>query len=234
MEDHLLWCVLDGVGRLEVAGHDVALRPGVCFLLEPGDAPVAEHDPHRRLLVFGIHFETPDDVRLPHRWCATRDFDLLTGLARLAHDGHRRGDVRGLRQAVLGLEQILLMLHDDATRPTPSHVDTALADVVRDIRGDPGRRWTVPELATRTGLSRSQLTRRFTTYTGLPPARFVAQARVARARELIVETDLTVSQVATVLGYSDLGHFSRQYQRHTGRAPGADGRRSRVVDRADD
>jgi AraC family transcriptional regulator of arabinose operon len=57
LPDYLLWCVLDGRGRLELDGEEQDLHPGVCAAFAPGDAPTASHDPRRRLLVFGLHFD---------------------------------------------------------------------------------------------------------------------------------------------------------------------------------
>jgi YesN/AraC family two-component response regulator len=42
---------------------------------------------------------------------------------------------------------------------------------------------------------------------------------VERARHLLDETELTVGQVATILGYSDVAYFSRQFKRYAGRSP---------------
>jgi len=79
----------------------------------------------------------------------------------------------------------------------------------------------VPELAVRAALSRAQFTRRFTARFGLSPARYVARARTDRAHQLLTETSMSVTQVATTLGYTDLGYFSRQYKSHHGHPPGA-------------
>src|SRR5215207_2908607 len=54
LTDHLLWYVVDGVGHLTLDGRRIELGPGRCVVFAPGDAPVAGHDPHRRLLVFGM------------------------------------------------------------------------------------------------------------------------------------------------------------------------------------
>lgn len=221
LPDHLLWCVLGGAGRLSVAGHEFALRPGSCAVFAPGDAPVASHDPRRRLLVFGMHFEVRGRARvaLPERCGVIRDHALLAALARRCEAGHRRGDPLGVRHSLLCLEQIVVMLWEDWTHPAPGPVDAALDELTHAIRQDPGHRWTVAELAGRVGLSRSQFTRRFTAYTGLPPARFLIQARVDRAYQLLTETTMSVSQVASTLGYTDIAYFSRQFARQTGRSP---------------
>lgn len=227
LPDHLLWCVLDGVGRLAVRGREFELGPGTCAVFAPGDEPVATHDPRRRLLVFGMHFEVGDGfevggggaVALPERGCFVRDQALLTALARRCETSHRRGDPLGRRQSLLCLEQLLLLLWEEWTHPAPGPVDAALDELTHAIRQDPSRRWSVAELAGRAGLSRAQFTRRFTAHTGLSPARFLIQARIDRATQLLTETNMSVSQVASTLGYTDIAYFSRQFTRQTGHSP---------------
>jgi AraC family transcriptional regulator of arabinose operon len=221
LPDHLLWYVVDGIGRLSVDGHDRDLVPGTSAVFAPGDAPVAEHDPHRRLLVFGLHFDTDDpDTVLPGRCVQLRDQVLVGALARRCDTSYRRGDPLGVRQGLLCLEQILALIREDAGNPAPGPIDAALDEITRSIRQDPSRRWTVAELAGQAALSRAQFTRRFVAHTGLSPARYLIDARIDRARQLLTETNMSVTQVAATLGYADLGYFSRQYKRHTGRSPG--------------
>lgn len=220
MADHLLWYVLDGVGTLTLNGRHRELGPGTCAVFLPGDAPVADHDPTRRLLVFGMHFDTDDpDAAPPGRWVQVRDQALVGMLARRSDTGYRRGDPLGRRQSLLCLEQILCVLREDATSPPLGPVDTALEKITAAIREDPSRRWTIAELAARTALSRAQFTRRFVAHTGFSPTRYLINARIDRAHRLLTETSMTVTQVAATLGYTDVAYFSRQYKRHTGRTP---------------
>jgi transcriptional regulator GlxA family with amidase domain len=99
-------------------------------------------------------------------------------------------------------------------------VDAVLSRISQDIRRDPGRRWSVAELAERAALSRAQFTRRFTAHTGLPPARYMINARVDRARQLLADTTMSVTRIAAALGYPDVASFSRQYRQVTGSPPG--------------
>lgn len=221
LPDYLLWCVFDGIGEATVNGQRLDLAPGVCVAFAPGDEPVAQHDPRRRLLVFGMHFEVATaDVVPPDRWCQTRDRVLVSALARRCDTSYRRGDPLGMRQSELCLEQLLCVLWEDSLYPAPRPVDAALEEITRALRQDPGRRWTVAELAQRTALSRAQFTRRFIAHAGMSPMRYLIQARIERARQLLTETNMSVTQVAATLGYPDVAYFSRQYKRHTGRSPG--------------
>jgi AraC-like DNA-binding protein len=220
LADHLLWCVLDGIGRLELNGTTRELAPGTCAVFAPGDAPTASHDPRRRLLVFGMHFRTdPADVVPEQRWGDLQDRVLLGALARSCDSAYRRGDPLGRRQAELCLEQLLCLIWEAAHGTRKSATDAAIEEVAQSIRQDPGRDWSVQELAAQAALSRAQFTRRFIAQQGMPPAQYVIQARIDRAHELLTETGMTVTQVAAALGYTDVPYFSRQYKQRTGHPP---------------
>lgn len=223
LADHLLWYVLDGVGEVAVGGLTRPLSPASAVVFVPGDEPVAGHDPRRRLLIFGMHFQvtgrdTPV-VSPPARGGQVRDRTLAAALARRCEAGYRRGDPLGVRQSELCLEQLLCLLWEDTLHPPAGPVDAALAELALAIRQDPSRRWSVAEMAAATSLSRAQFTRRFVAHTGMSPLRYLITARIERAHRLLTETDTSVTRVAATMGYADVASFSRQYRRHTGRSP---------------
>ena len=223
LADHLLWCVMDGRGRLELNGERQELHPGVCAVFAPGDAPRATHDPRRRLLVFGMHFEVDHTgVAQDPRWGEVMDRELLGVLARTSDASYRRQDALGRRQAELCLEQLLGVIWDAVHNPGRSATDTAVDEIARQIRQDPSHDWTVTEMARRAALSRAQFTRRFVAQLGMSPAQYLIQSRIDRAHQLLTETGMTVTQTAAALGYTDVPYFSRQYKQRTGRSPSQD------------
>ncbi|MFF0345910.1 helix-turn-helix domain-containing protein [Kribbella sp. NPDC004875] len=222
LADHLLWCVVDGRGALELDGRRQELRPGVCAVFQPGDAPRATHDPHRRLLVFGMHFVTSPRAAPDPRWGEVMDRELLGVLARASDAAYRRGDAIGRRQAELCLEQLIVLVWDAVHNPGRSVTDAAVDELARQLREDPGRDWTVAEMARRASLSRAQFTRRFVAQLGMSPAQYLIQARIDRAHQLLTESGMTVTETAAALGYTDAPYFSRQYKQRTGRNPSQD------------
>ncbi|GIL27444.1 hypothetical protein NUM_26980 [Actinocatenispora comari] len=228
LPEYLLWCVLDGVGTLRWGDRAIALTAGSCAVFGPGDAPRARHDPRRRLLVFGIHFDAydaagarlpPPRIVPPHNGSVTHDRALVVALARRAEAAHRQPGRYAARTVLLCLEQLLCLLWTDAGRPAPDPVDAVLDEIAGDLRHDPGRRWTVPELAARTRLSRAQFTRRFAARTGLSPTRYLIRARIDRAHELLTRTTMSAARIAHALGYPDPAYFARQYKQVTGEPP---------------
>lgn len=54
---------------------------------------------------------------------------------------------------------------------------------------------------------------------GLTPHRYVTQRRMERAKSLLRETTLPVTQIAHQVGYSNQSHFSMVFRRFTGQTP---------------
>ncbi len=68
-------------------------------------------------------------------------------------------------------------------------------------------------------LSAYHLIRVFTRETGLQPHKYLTQARVNKARELL-SGELPIAAVALETGFVDQSHFTRQFKRITGVTPG--------------
>ena len=55
---------------------------------------------------------------------------------------------------------------------------------------------------------------------GTTPDAFVLERRLARARELLARTDLSLSEVAFAMGFADQSHFTRRVRQMVGVSPG--------------
>lgn len=89
---------------------------------------------------------------------------------------------------------------------------------------------SITELAQLTGLSISHFARCFRRSVGVPPHSYVKQRRVARAREMLAATNLSVAEIALTLGFSDQSHFTRRFREVMGVPPGAYRFQNRLTD----
>lgn len=87
------------------------------------------------------------------------------------------------------------------------------------IHRDPGREWTVEELARACNLSRSSFAARFVERVGKPPATYLAHVRLDAATTLLRDTFLPVTQVAETVGYASEAAFSRAFKNRYGTPP---------------
>ena len=95
---------------------------------------------------------------------------------------------------------------------------------------DEVRRWalgrldeplTVDQLARRASLSRRTLIRRFNEETGQPPMRWLLDARIDRARELLESCDVPMETVARLCGLGTPANLRTLFKRHLGVPPSA-------------
>ncbi|HLG86760.1 MAG TPA: AraC family transcriptional regulator [Alphaproteobacteria bacterium] len=83
------------------------------------------------------------------------------------------------------------------------------------------RRITTVELGEVCGLSGDHLRRLFRQSTGQTLHRYVEQCRLAKARSMLVETDLSIAEIARKLGFSHPSNFAVSFARLTGQQPTA-------------
>lgn len=75
------------------------------------------------------------------------------------------------------------------------------------------------ELATYLDLSPRTLNRRFKQATGLSPQVYLQGLRVNTARDLLRNSNLSVSEIAWQVGLQDVSYFSQLFRRHNGMTP---------------
>lgn len=96
-----------------------------------------------------------------------------------------------------------------------AHVGQALA-LLHNRLADP---WTTDSLAREIGVSRSVLIERFTAALAVPPMRYLTQARMALAKELLLQGRKSVPQIALEAGYEAEAAFNRAFKREVGLPP---------------
>jgi AraC-like DNA-binding protein len=77
----------------------------------------------------------------------------------------------------------------------------------------------VDELAATAGLSVSHFSRCFRNSVGLAPHSYVMRRRLLRAQDLLLGTNMALSEVALSTGFSDQSHFSRKFHQSMGIPP---------------
>jgi len=95
------------------------------------------------------------------------------------------------------------------------HVGRALAL----LHAEPGKAWTVDELAHAAGLSRSALAERFTSMVGESPMQYLTRWRLALAAQVLRASREPIGRIAERSGYESEAAFSRAFKREFGAPP---------------
>lgn len=80
---------------------------------------------------------------------------------------------------------------------------------------------TLADVAHEAALSRFHFCRLFHHEVGVSLREYLQEIRVGRAKALLVDRHVTVSEVAYAVGFNDLSHFDRIFNRKVGRSPTA-------------
>ena len=78
---------------------------------------------------------------------------------------------------------------------------------------------TTQDLCKRFYMSKSQLYQLFADYSGDSPIHYHSKLKMNEAKKLLCDTDMTVSAVADVLGYTSIHNFSRAFKNAMGISP---------------
>jgi AraC family transcriptional regulator len=84
-----------------------------------------------------------------------------------------------------------------------------------------GRELSLSEIARAAYLSAFHFARLFKKITGLTPHAYLAGLRIEKARRLLAETDLQITEVGARVGYAGQSHFTKIFREATGLTPKA-------------
>jgi AraC family transcriptional regulator len=169
-----------------------------------------DREPRELTLADRTYFE---DARIAHlcQSLANEDWQDPDGLLRTNETAH---------------EVLSLLLRAQGVRRTDTSLKGGLSVATRRrlrdyIESHLEQTLTLGELAGVAALSEFHLARMFRTSFGLPPAAWIAQQRLERARTLLRTTKLPLAQVAEQCGYANASHFSHRFRESVGVAPTA-------------
>lgn len=102
-----------------------------------------------------------------------------------------------------------------------------LHNVMSLIRDHPEAEHSLEQLAAVAGLTPSHFCRVFGKATGITPHQFVMKTRLERAKHMLEQSELTLSQIAEYLGFKTQSHFTRAFRQLFSETPSDFRRRGR-------
>lgn len=229
-QDWLLIFTVEGQGHITSQRENSSLPPGHALLYDPTaeqDYWTAPDPGHWHLL--WAHFQP-----YPH-WLPFLDWprqanglrllnarenqaEIIAALRRTSYHCQSRQPM-AIEWAMHALEEALLLLNESQRQDPQSQWDPRIRQAVSEISHRLRQPPSLPELASRSGLSISRFSQLFTESVGLPPLRYAEQLRLRHARELLRLGSLRVSEVAEACGYESAFYFSNRYRKTFGYPP---------------
>jgi AraC family transcriptional regulator len=232
-----LTTVLRGELNACVAGDEMLALAGQSILIGPGQTHAARSDEVEFVSVgikpdlilellhdIGLAPNTPEIV---FREPLVSD-ETLSNLARAVRAESSRvqaGRAQMLdaliRQLVIHLSRAHLTVRRtsqvELSRAGP--VDRRLRRAIEFVHDNFAADLSVEEIAAAAYLSEYHFARLFKQITGVTPGAYLSNVRIERARTLLAETQLPISEIAAGVGYQSQSHFNKVFKSVTGVTP---------------
>ena len=213
-------------GELEIPLKDrrVVATPGSIVIFPPDEGYSYSYFGEEPLEYFWVHFtgsyaksflaECGFD-ELPFFASAEINHRIFDKFTKMFEVFEAKGRLQRQELACI-LEQIILLA---SSALFVSENPRSFEKSVRYIRSSYNKKISVPELAVMENLSNSRYVALFTEYMGISPSAYIIGLRMSAACDLLINTDMSVKQIAFLVGYSDPHFFSKLFKKHMGMSP---------------
>lgn len=145
---------------------------------------------------------------------------MFTELRRLCADGGAPVAQLAANGLLLSLVAEMLGQSDAPFIRTPEKMEKEMRDTVEHINAHLGESLSVAALAARVGYSAPYFTKKFKKAFGTTPTEYIANLKIDYAKSKLMSGEMSVSAVASSLGFCDASYFSNFFKSKTGLYPG--------------
>ncbi len=125
--------------------------------------------------------------------------------------------------ADLALQELIVhIIQTQNLKKAEDHLDNnenAMGYVISYIRANINERILVEDLSDKACMSRASFYRAFKREFNLSPLEFILHEKIKKAKQLLSDSKLTISDICYQLGFSDLNYFGRQFKKSEGITP---------------
>ncbi len=158
---------------------------------------------------------------LPFFHLNNEDFDKVMNLLTKMTQEYEREEGR-CKFYMTGMFMELIVLLSRAYKGVTPHIKRThegIEKALKFMRGNLKNNVSIAEIAHAAGMSISTLTRAFRSTTGDSPIKYLIKLRVSEAADLLINSDLNMTEIALETGFSDSNYFTKTFLRETGLTP---------------
>lgn len=219
----LIHVIASGKGKFIKKGVETQLGAGDCFIIRPMEVIRYVADEKEPWEYYWLGFKgnaakSLAEFALPeYISTAPAGKEALLSLVAFYDEltsGRKPGDLETLAR----IYEFLGLLKKNIAPDNESKSDIVYT-ALRYLENNYFQNVNVSRLAAELGVTRSYFTSLFTEKTGLSPYNYLTELRVGKARDLLENSDLRISEVAYSVGFSGLERFSEMFKKYTGLSP---------------
>ncbi len=215
---HGIIYVLEGsaVYKMQDGGSFTAEKDDILYMAK-GEKYLT-HCPQEAFVHMTINFNMQGRLALPRCRRTQSGEKTRSEISRIVSDWNSR--TPNYREKCIGLLYLLLtsqldMIHRDIGAKK-SQLDKAMEILSRDY----SQNVSIAQLAESCGISETYFRKLFQRAYGVSPMAYITNRRISYARELLVNTGLSIEDISYDSGYRDPAYFCRIFKKTCGMSPG--------------
>ena len=117
------------------------------------------------------------------------------------------------------LSNLLHLRNNHKEVPDINELDLNLIKNIQEVALDNNKQMSIEELTQHLYTSRSQLHKKVKSLTGMSITNYMNHIRIEKAKDLLKTTQLTISEIASDVGFASSNYFSRSFKKITNTSP---------------
>ena len=117
------------------------------------------------------------------------------------------------------VKQLLITVYRCSSINFDNTFDDMVVGIKRQFENEYRKTYTLSTIAKEYNISVSSLSHRFQTATGVSVMEYLLFCRMANAKQMLVETNISIGEIVENCGFSDNSNFSRTFKSLTGLSP---------------
>ena len=227
-ESYILFYTLSGSGLIEQNDQRIELPAGSALLLNCrapqsySTAPGQSHWHHYWVHLDGAGVAAMEPLLLPDKKLPPVQ---LTGgrmqeLFELVLEQMELGTVDSMVQTGLALHEMFALCAQSLFAQAEMTTNRQLIlQAAETLRKNYRQELSLADLLSSAHMSKSYFLRLFRRYMGTTPYNYLVNFRITQAKELLVLTDHSISEIAQEAGFGDASNFSTRFAKATGQSP---------------
>lgn len=232
--------VIDGSARISIDGIGYRAAKGDIIFYNPGIVHDEQPSPGSGFEIFCIAADSFKTDNLPENHILPRGLspvlpsgrhyavmkDMFENIYELMFHSDRDSEpiCQYLTRAVMSIARQKLLSGADGHTGSAAFTDSNF-EFYKRIKSYIDEHFTEPlsmkSIGTAVNISPSYASHIFKHISGMTPTQYIAKLRIGEAQELLIHTDLPVTEIAYRVGFNNSSNFNYAFQNHIGMSPTA-------------
>ena len=235
LQHHQLIFVCEANGHMVIGGKRYPIKKGMLFYIPPGIQQTIEQRTQTPVHFMTVHFsgsriilgsdgkwnyqENIQTLKQPLAQEITDYIAVKELFEKLLDTWNVKGPSYEFIAVTLLRQLLILVSQNNKVQSKNYAISVKIGKIIEYMRENINRKVTLEELSGIVGLSTFYLSKTFKDTTGYPIIMYFNKMKIDKAKELLIEGNKKVKEVAYELGYTNEFYFSRIFKRMEGLSP---------------